>query len=197
MGDPRDVRPDEVEILVARELRKAGVALTRLWTAARRAVPGDDDRAYVVELEGVTASVDDARSVLVEFRNHSSDVGADAVLTLANRAAAGPPVDAPKRLQPVPDRAGRPIPADARTRPPIRVMFATSAFDAASVAEALTLGMRLLRVADGPAAFRRSQWAVGAQPPAWVPEYMAEAVDLGPTGDVRYQALMSTAKRPK
>ena len=197
MGDPRDVRPDEVEILVARELRKTGVALSKLWTTGRRPVPDGDDRAYVTELEGVTASVDDARAVLVEFRNHSSDVGTDAVLTLANRAAAGPPVDAPKRLQPVPDRAGQPIRSDAPTPPPIRVMFATSAFDAASVAEALTLGMRLLRVADGPAAFRRSQWAVGAQPPAWVPEYMAEAVDLGPTGDVRYHALMSSAKRPK
>ena len=196
MGDPRDVRPDEVEILVARELRKAGVPLTRLWTTARRAVP-DDDRAYVVELEGVTGSADDTRAVLVEFRNHSSEVGADAVLVLASRAAAGPPGDAPKRLQSAPDRAARPIPSDAPTQPPLRVMFATSAFAAGAVAQASSLGVRLLRVADGPAAFRRSQWAVGAQPPAWVPEYMAEAVDLGPTGDVRYQPLMSAPKRRK
>lgn len=197
MGDPRDVRPDEVEILVARELRKAGLALTRLWTAGRRAIPDDDDRAYLVELEGVTASVDDTRPVLVEFRNHSGEVGTDAVLALASRAAAGPPVDAPKRLQPVPDRAGRPLPTDAPVRPPVRVMFATSAFEAGAVTQASSLGVQLLRVADGPAAFRRSQWAVGAQPPAWVPEYMAEVVDLGPAGDVRYQPLMSTPKRPK
>lgn len=197
MGEPRDVRPDEVEILVARELRKAGVALTRLWVAGRRPVPGDDDRAYVVELEGVTAGGDDTRAVLVEFRNHSSEVGTDAVLSLAGRAATGPSVDGPKRLQAVPDQVSRSAPSDGPARPPIRVMFATSAFDALAVSRASSLGVRLLRVADGPAAFRRSQWAMGAQPPAWVPEYMAEVVDLGPAGDVRYQPLMSAPRRPK
>ncbi|HEX6052082.1 MAG TPA: hypothetical protein VFZ21_22590 [Gemmatimonadaceae bacterium] len=197
MGDPRDVRPDEVEIVVGRELRKAGVAISRLWTAARHRVPGGDERAYVVELEGVVVGTDGPQPILVEFRNQPSEVGIDAVRRLASRTALGPPGDGPKRLQPVPDPASPPAPSDGTMRAPPRAMFATSAFDAGAVAEALSLGVRLLRVADGPAAFRRSPWAMGAQPPAWVPEYMAETVDLGPAGDVRYQPLMGAAKRPR
>jgi len=59
------------------------------------------------------------------------------------------------------------------------------------VREAASSGIVLFAITDGPAAFRRSQWAVGAQPPAWVPEYMAELVDLAPDGAVRYQMLVS------
>ena len=75
--------------------------------------------------------------------------------------------------------------------PQLAIMFSMSGYERDAVREAQSLGIALLAIADGPAAFRRSQWAVGAQPPAWVPEYMAEVVDLDPTGAVRYQMLVS------
>jgi hypothetical protein len=190
MGDPRHVRPDEVEILVARELRKAGVELSRLRVVARRpGVPPDDGSTYVIELDGVTPAAEAPRAVLVEFRNQATAVDVTGVRALLERNPMPPDADAPKRLQP---RPAPPPPAASvsdAAAPPLRVMFSTSGFEAAAAREALSLGVRLLRVADGPAAFRRSQWAVGEQPPAWVPEYMAEAVDLGPGGEVRYQLL--------
>jgi len=52
------------------------------------------------------------------------------------------------------------------------------------------LGVLLLAVADGPAAFRRSQWSMGHTTPAWVPEYMTEVVSLGPDGAERRELLI-------
>jgi hypothetical protein len=186
MADPRHVRPDEVEILAARELRKAGLDLASLRVHARRSLAPDDRDGYVMELSGLTTLEDARRVVLVEFRNHAAPVDQAAVQGLATRTAASPPNDAPKRLHWVTE-----APARGALEPPLRAMLATSAFEPAAVREALASGVTLLRIADGPAAFLRSQWAMGDQPPAWVPEYMAERVDLGPRGEVRYQLLVS------
>jgi hypothetical protein len=40
----------------------------------------------------------------------------------------------------------------------------------------------LLAVADGKSAFARSPWGMAGDPPAWVPEYMAELIDLDAMG---------------
>lgn len=185
MGDPRHVRPDEVEILVARELRKAGHELAALRVVARRSPDSDDDTTYVAELDGLTVTGGSKRGVLVQFRNQAAVIDADALNDLAGRTAPPPGSDGPKRLQ------AAPTAPTEETPPPLRVMVTTSSFDASAVRHAQTLGIILLRIADGTAAFLRSQWAMGDQPPAWVPEYMAELVDLGPTGEVRYQLLAS------
>ena len=186
MGDPRRLRPDEVEIVVARELRKAGVPLATLRVTARHgAVPNVPD-AFVLELAGV-ASVGGPeaanRPVLVELRNESAVVGLDAVQALGARSPASREDDGPKRLQAV-------HAVDAGDSPrAMRVLVSTTGFEAAAVVGAKALGVVLLRITDGGAAFLRSQWAMGEQPPAWVPEYMTELVDLGPAGDVRYELI--------
>ena len=176
MGDPRRIRPDEVEIVVARELRKAGAQLARLSERGRRPLTPDDAGEYVMDLEG--------SGLIVEFRNEAGLASADVVRALAQRPSDLPAWDAPKRLLPAPDDA----PATT-AGVELRVLVSTTGFEPAAVAEAQTLGTVLLRVADGMAAFRRSQWAMGEQPPAWVPEYMAELVDVGPEGAVRYELI--------
>jgi len=179
MSDPRRIRPDEVEIVVARELRKAGVQLTGLAALVergRRSPEPNDTSQYVMELGGP--------GLLVEFRNEASLAGADVVRALAQRPAERPAArDAPKRLLPTPDAPPAAAPGE------LRVLVSTTGFEPAAVVEAKTLGMPLLRVADGQAAFRRSQWAMGEQPPAWVPEYMAELADIGPDNAVRYDLI--------
>ena len=179
MSDPRRIRPDEVEIVVARELRKAGVQLTGLAALVergRRSPEPNDTSQYVMELGGP--------GLLVEFRNEASLAGADVVRALAQRPANRPAQrDAPKRLLPTPDAPPAAAPGE------LRVLVSTTGFEPAAVVEAKTLGMPLLRVADGQAAFRRSQWAMGEQPPAWVPEYMAELADIGPDNAVRYDLI--------
>ena len=196
MADPRRVRPDELEILVARELRKAGLELTRAKLVARRALtPSSDDASeYVAELEGTVIDGGKERPLVIECRNTASPVGADAVDAFAAACLAreapnavpdplASPRSEPRRLQP-PD--GSPAP-----EPPVPIMFSMSSYDAAAVRAARSHGIALLTIADGPSAFVRSPWAVGGQPPAWVPEYMAELVDLDPAGMVRRQMLVA------
>ena len=200
MGDPRRIRPDEVEIVIARELRKAGLALSIVRVLSRRALAPEDPSEYAMELAGLTptstASGATPRDVLIDFRNEARVTNVDAVRALDARAAPVTPTaaaDGPKRLQPVAQPTERPVDV-APSSPPLRVMVSTAGFDVSAAREAVTLGMVLLRLADGGAAFLRSQWAMGDQPPAWVPEYMAELVDLGPTGDVRYQLITGELK---
>lgn len=198
MADPRQVRPDEVEVLVARELRKAGLELSTLRVHARRPLADGASAAssaassaeYSTELAGVSAHEGRRRAVLVEFRNQSAPVAVASVQALSERAAAPPPPDGPVRLMPGPGAS--PVgQTEDPPKPRLGVMFSTSSYEPAAVREAMTLGIALLAVADGPAAFRRSQWAMGQQTPAWVPEYMAELVDLAPDGSVRRRLLVS------
>jgi hypothetical protein len=192
MGDPRRLRPDEVEIVLARELRKAGVPLSTLRVTARRALSRDDADAYAMELAGSTSSDGTSgaargearREVVVELRNESRLADANDVQALGARTARGADADGPKRLQPAP-----PAPASQTATRPLRVLVSTTGFAPAAAMEARALGVVLLRIADGGAAFLRSQWAMGDQPPAWVPEYMAELADLGPADDVRYELI--------
>ena len=183
MGDPRHVRPDEVEILVARELRKAGVALSELRALQRVTRAADDASQYFMRLTGTGNAGQGETTVLVDFRNEALPVSREVVRALlavpGDHAEAG----APARLIP----AGQP----AEGPPLLRVMFSTSGYDADAVREAHALGVVLLAVADGPTAFRKSQWSMGAQTPAWIPEYMTELVSLGPGGVTRHQLILS------
>lgn len=189
MGDPRRVRPDELEILVARELRKAGVTLSRLAVLARNAPASRDAGDYSVDLGADIGDGNAIRDALIECRNEVAPTGATAVRALDARRRARPTKDGPARLLDPPSATS---PGDAsRAERRMAIMFSMSGYEPEAVREADSLGVVLLAITDGPAAFRRSQWAVGAQPPAWVPEYMAERVDLDPAGAVRYQMLVS------
>jgi hypothetical protein len=187
MGDPRQVRPDELDILIARELRKAGVTLSALTEVARHTSKGKDAPEFSVELSAVVVHGDVTHDVLIECRNSVLPVDAASVQALDARRRVAPASEGPKRLLEAP--AAR---ADALfTRPAI--MFSTSGYEPDAVRESIPLGIELLAIADGPAAFRRSPWSVGPQPPAWVPEYMAELVDLDPAGAVRHRMLVPGA----
>lgn len=190
MGDPRRLRPDEVEILVARELRKAGVMLSQLPVLARRAASSSGADDYSIELAAVLGDGDVRREAVIECRNEGIPTTTSAVQTLAARRSARAKVDEPRRLySPLP--ATPAIETDtAPAAPRLAIMFSTSGYEPDAVRHAASLGVALFAIADGIAAFRRSQWAVGTQPPAWVPEYMAELVDLDSAGAVRHRMLV-------
>lgn len=188
MGDPRHVRPDELEILVARELRKAGVELSTLIMRERRALSPKDPSEYHAELDAAIVHRGMARNLIIECRNQAPPVRAESVRALGERRAThASAYDTPRPRS----LAASDSPAGAAPEPsrPLAMLVSMSGYDAAAVHEAKSLGIPLLSIADGPAAFRRSPWAVGTQPPAWVPEYMAELVDLDAAGTVRYQML--------
>ncbi len=194
MGDPRRVRPDELEILVARELRKAGVTISRLAVLTLHTLSSKDPGNYSVELAAVIGDRDAPREALIECRNESAPTAATAVRALDARRRARPADDGPVRLLGPPSATSTVEASHAERR--LAIMFSTSGYEPDAVREAASSGIVLLAIADGPAAFRRSQWAVGAQPPAWVPEYMAELVDLDAAGAVRYRTLVPGQSTP-
>ena len=164
MGDPRRLRPDEVEILVARELRKAGLELSELNVRARRPLSKEREE-YAIELGALVRIGGADRRVLVECRSERRPVRAEAVQALSATLA---------------DRGAR-----------HGMMFSTSGYEPDAVREARACGVALLTVADGRAAFARSPWGMAGQPPAWVPEYMAEVVDLDVAGQIRHHLVVS------
>lgn len=164
MGDPRSLLPHEVEIFVVRELRKAGLEPTTVKVRDRTERKGGDGD-YVVEL-GCTLRIGDAdRTVLIQCRNERAVVTPTLVETLHAKLAAAKVQHA--------------------------MMFATAGFEPNAIRSARTLGIPLFTVADGKTAFARSPWGMAGDPPAWVPEYMAELVDLDAMGQPRHELLAS------
>ena len=162
MGDPRSLLPHEVEIFVVRELRKAGLEPTSV-KVRDRTEPKGGDGDYVVEL-GCTLRIGDAdRSVLIQCRNERAMATPALVEALHARLAA--------------------------TKVQRAMMFATAGFEPNAIRSARTLGIPLFTVADGKTAFARSPWGMAGDPPAWVPEYMAELVDLDVVGQPRHELL--------
>lgn len=162
MGNPRSLLPHEVEIFITRELRKAGLAPSgmRVRDRVQTASKSDD---YLVEL-GCSLRVGEADPfVIIECRNQSAPVTITAVEALQTKAR--------------------------QAKAQHAMMFSTSGFETDAIRAARTLGIPLLAVADGKTAFARSPWGMAGDPPAWVPEYMAELVDLGVTGQPRHELL--------
>ena len=162
MGDPRSLLPHEVEIFVTRELRKAGLAPSGMKLRDRELIGGKTDD-YRVEL-GCSLQIGDSdRYVLIECRNHPAPVGATAIEALHAKVQ--------------------------QAKAHYAIMFSATGFDADGVRAARALSVPLLTVTDGKTAFARSPWGMAGDPPAWVPEYMAELVGLDATGQPRLELL--------
>ena len=164
MGDPRSLLPHEVEIFVVRELRKAGLEPTSV-KVRDRTEPKGGGGDYVVEL-GCGLRIGDAdRSVLIQCRNE--------------RALTTPALVEALHAKLVAVKAQH------------AMMFSTAGFEPNAIRTARTLGIPLFTVADGKTAFARSPWGMAGDPPAWVPEYMAELVDIDVVGQPRHELLAS------
>ena len=165
MGDPRRLRPDEVETFVVRELRKAGLVLSKLKVLARQRLSKDKDEEYSMDLSVLISIGGADRGVLIECRSEHNPVLAEAVLALSTRLQSAAAQHA--------------------------IMFSTSGYDPGAVNEAKQHGIPVLTVADGKSAFARSAWGMAGQPPAWVPEYMSEVIDVDVFGQLRHKLVMS------
>jgi hypothetical protein len=164
VGDPRSLLPHEVEIFVMRELRKAGLVPSGMKVRDRVHAPGKSDD-YVVEL-GCSLRVGDRDGfVIIECRNESVPATSTKVEALQ------------ANVQNAKAQHG--------------MMFSTMGFATEAISAARTLGIPLLTVTDGKTAFARSPWGMAGDPPAWVPEYMAELVGLGPGDQPRHELLVA------
>jgi hypothetical protein len=168
MGDPRNLQPHEVEIFATRELRKSGLELLALKRHSQTSVSRSGDE-YVVELHGKLRVAGVDVPVVVECRNAVQPIGAPVVASLHSRLASVPARHA--------------------------ILFSVSDYSPEAIRVARNAGIALLRVTDGKTAFARSRSGFAGQPPAWVPEYMAEVLDQDAAGAVRHELVV--ASRPQ
>ena len=162
MPEPPELTQQQFEILVVRELRKAGLAVAELRIYRRATLP-EPERGYLVELKGVLGGAAWRPQSLVACRRQDTAIGRAAVESLRDHVK----------------EAG----AEAG------FLFGAADFDPEALAAALDADLALLRVTDGRSAFDTSGWGPPGHYPAWLPAYCAQLVTRDPLGQPRYQLL--------
>jgi hypothetical protein len=154
--------PEHFEILVLRELRKAGLEVSELRLHRRSTLP-EPEGEYLLELTGLVGRTPERRRVLIACRRQQASIGRAEVESLkAHLKEAGV-------------EAG--------------ILFGTAAFEPDALHAAQGSPLALLRVTDGRTAFHTSGWGPPGHYPAWLPAYCAQAVGRDLLGQPRYQLL--------
>ena len=162
MPELPELTPQHFEILVVRELRKAGLDVAELRVHRRVTLP-EPERGYLLELSGVLGGATGQHRTLIACRRQLAPIGRAAVESLRDhvteaRAAAG-------------------------------LLFGAAEFEPEAVTAALDADLPLLRVTDGRSAFDTSGWGSPGHYPAWLPVYCAQLVTRDPLGQPQYQLL--------
>jgi hypothetical protein len=159
-----ELTPEAFEILVVRELRKTGLAVSELRIHRRTSLP-EPERGYLLELTGAVHRPPWHEGVLIVCLRRDAPIGpADLASVRAHLAEA---------------------------RVAAGLVFATAAFDPATLIAAAETPLVLLRVVDGRTAFDTSGWGTPGHYPAWLPAYCAQMVERDALGGARYQLLES------
>jgi hypothetical protein len=162
MGELPNVTPQYFQILVIRELRKAGFDVGEVRIHRRSELP-EPQRGFVLELTAPLAHADWHKRALVACRRQDDAVGREVVDALKSR------------LQ------------DARAE--VGIVFTAGAFRDEGVAAAQQAGVALLRVIDGRKAYDGGQYGAPGHYPAWLPAHTVEVVDRDPGGRIRARLL--------
>ena len=152
----------DAEILLARELRKAGLALSAPHVRRRTALAEAEGR-FVLLLEGALRIGAADAPLLVECHARAAPVDAAQVRALHELAREG---------------AARAI------------LASTSGFTADALAAAAPSGLALLEIVDGTDAWRSAGLGAG-RPPAWFPELVAQMVEADEAGLARRTLLQA------
>ena len=150
MSNPGSISPDAFEILITRELRRAGIEPVSLRRSHARPNSSDANR-YTFDLNGRLQAYGHRWSVLIECRNLREVVTAtdiDALRERADEAAASS-----------------------------ALLFLTSDVVDAAVATARMKAIPLLRIVDAQTALIAEGVIQAGQLPAWLPEFTVEIVN--------------------
>ena len=153
---------DHFEILAVRELRKVALDVADVRTH-RRTELAEPARGYLVELAASLGRGEWRRRALIACRRQDGAIGRGEIESL--------------------DEHVREADAD------VGIAFAAAECAPEALAAAEELGVALLRVVDGRTAFDTGGWGAGAHYPAWLPAYVAQAVERDPAGGLRYRTL--------
>ncbi len=157
-----ELTPEYFEILVVRELRKAGFDVSAVRIHRRSTLP-ETERGYLLELAGVVSRGPWQRRALIACRRQEAPIGRAEVESLRDHVKEAGAV------------AG--------------ILFGTTVFESDALQAAGTRALALLRVTDGRTAFDTSGWGTPGHYPAWLPAYCAQTVGRDMLGQVRYQLL--------
>jgi hypothetical protein len=163
MAEPPEVTRDYFEILVTRELRKAGLEVTDPRIHRRTELPEPEVGGFLIELLVWLRRNTWRKRALIACRRQVSAVGADAVDTLALHLA------------------------DAQAE--VALLFATADFTPEALVAGDERGIALLRLVDARVAFDTGGWGNPGHYPAWLPAYQVQLVDRAPDSQARARLL--------
>lgn len=164
MAELPEITPDDFEILVVRELRKAGLEVSDVRRHRRATLPAPR-HGYLLELAARLAREGWARGALIACRVQAAPVGRADVESLRGHA----------------EEAG------AR----VGVLFAAAELAPDALPAAEEHGIALLRVVDGRTAFDASGWGPSGHYPAWLPAYLAQLATRDAAGIPAHRLLES------
>jgi len=164
MAQPPDVTPDYFEILVVRELRKAGLEVTEPRVHRRTELP-EPERGFLLELLVWLGRNTWQKRALIACRRQVGAIGAEAVETLT--------------------------PHLAEAQAEVGLLFATAPFTPQGLAAGDEQGLALLQLVAARTAFDTSGWGGGGPGhyPTWLPAYLVQLVDRDPAGQPRSRLL--------
>lgn len=162
MAEPPNVTPEYFQILVLRELRKAGFAVGDVRIHRRSELP-DPERGFVLELTAPLSHAAWHKRALMACRRQDEAVAQGSVDSLKARLS------------------------DAKAD--VGMLFATAGFHDDAVAAAQQAGIALLRVIDGRKAYDGGGYGAPGHYPAWLPAHTLEVVDRDAGGLVRARLL--------
>jgi hypothetical protein len=161
---PPAVTPDYFEILVVRELRKAGLNVADVRKQRRAELP-EPERGFLLELLAWLSREAWSKRALIACRRQ--DGGA-----AVGRVAID---DLTQRLGPAQAEVG--------------LVFATAEFAPDALAAAEDVGIALFRLVDARTAFDSAGWGEPGHYPSWLPAYLVQLADRDQAGQVRYRLL--------
>lgn len=153
---------DQFEILVTRELRKAGFDLLDVRRYRRTQLSGAE-QGYLFELTADLARGPWHKRALIACRCQTSPVGSLAVESVSEHV--------------------REAKAD------VGLLFATAELTPEALEAAHTAGVALLRVVDARIAYDTGGWGAPGHYPAWLPAYLAQIVEKDAAGQIRHVLL--------
>lgn len=166
MADRPEVTPDYFEILVVRELRKAGFEVTDPRVHRRTELP-EPERGFLLELRASLRRGSWHKRALIACRRQERAIGRESVEDVAGRLTE--------------------VEAD------VGFLFATAPFAPEALAAAEEREIALLRLVDARTAFDTGGWGPPGHYPAWLPAYLVELVDRDLAGQARARLLEAGA----
>lgn len=168
MAQLPEVTPEYFQILVVRELRKAGFEVADAGIR-RRSELAEPERGFVLELLVDLTVPGESRRALVVCRRQDGPVRGDTIEALRS--------------------------ARVDIRADCGMLFSTADFTADAVRAGQDAHIALLRVVDGRSAFDTGSRGPSGHYPAWLPAYLTQVVEQDGAGQVRYRLL--AAGRPE